>query len=52
MFIKEATDFGGILETSADDELFLVDLDSIPSNLNWVSTAGGIGDDEGAAVEC
>ena len=45
------TDFGGILETSADDELFLVDLDSYSGNLNWVSTAGGIGDDEGAAVD-
>ncbi len=45
------TDFGGIVESSVDDELFLVDLDLHTGNLNWVSTAGGIGDDEGAAVD-
>ena len=45
-----STDFGGITEVSADDELFLVELDRNSGSTNWAVTAGGIGDDEGGPV--
>ena len=47
---KGETDFGGITKTSADSEFFLVDLDMGSGALNWVSTAGGIGNDNSGGV--
>jgi len=47
---KGMTDFGGITKTNADAEFFLADLDRMSGALNWVSTAGGIGNDEAGGV--
>ena len=47
---KGETDFGGVVEVSADNEMFLVDLDLHSGTTNWASTAGGIGNDDGAGV--
>ena len=48
---KGITDFGGITKNNTDSELFVADLDRMSGNLNWVSTAGGIGVEEGGEVD-
>ena len=47
---KGVTDFGGITEVSPDNELFLMELDRNSGATNWVTTAGGIGNDDGGPV--
>ena len=47
---KGITDFGGVVKNNTDSELFVVDLNKMTGDLNWVSTAGGIGTEEGAEV--
>ena len=47
---KGETDFGGLTKSSADNEVFVVDLDMGSGILNWVSTAGGIGNDVSGGV--
>ena len=47
---KGPTDFDGTLITNADDEYFLAEVDPSSGSLNWVSTAGGIGNDNSAGV--
>ena len=47
---KGFTDFGGITKNNTDSELFVAELDIMSGALNWVSTAGGIGDESGGPV--
>jgi len=47
---KGPTDFGGTLITNSDNEFFLAELDPLAGSLNWVFTAGGIGDDNSGDV--
>jgi len=47
---KGYTDFGGITANNSDSEIFIVSLDGNSGLLNWVTTAGGIGNDEGGPV--
>ncbi|MBT4065912.1 MAG: hypothetical protein HOE76_01665 [Euryarchaeota archaeon] len=47
---KGYTDFGGINANNTDSELFIASLDANSGILNWVTTAGGIGDEEGGPV--
>ena len=42
------TDFGGIIQTSSDNDMFMATIDTNSGALNAVSTAGGIGDDRSA----
>ena len=47
---KGVTDFGGISKNNTDSELFVAELDRMTGGLNWVSTAGGIGTENGGEV--
>ena len=47
---KGPTDFGGTVKSSGDREFFVVELDPLSGSVNWVSTAGGIGDDNSGGV--
>jgi len=47
---KGFTDFGGITVNNTDQEFFITELDRNSGSVNWVSTAGGIGVDEGGEV--
>jgi hypothetical protein len=47
---KGITDFGGITKNNSDSELFIGDFDAMTGSLNWISTAGGLGDEDGGPV--
>lgn len=47
---KGITDFGGITKNNADSEFFIGDFDAMTGGLNWISTAGGLGDEQGGSV--
>ena len=44
------TDFGGIVQTSSDNDMFMASIDTNSGTLNSVSTAGGIGNDRSGGV--
>lgn len=48
---KGVTDFGGITKNNTDSELFVAEFDQMAGGLNWVSTAGGIGAENGGEVD-
>ena len=47
---KGPTDFGGTIISNTDREFFIAELNPISGSTSWVSTAGGLGDDNSGGV--